>query len=196
MWRRPAQFRKLSLFWIAFNNNWTTQNLSKSKTWRGRKILGGGDLILRAFLPRILFRFFFANTIKKKSLNSTKLNVRNVKAPACVSPRFQDPPLNPCNTVQWYVNVDYYCYVSFSNVTTLYFSHYWPALHRLVEREYNYDKWTRLLSDIRLFMFFFLSVGTHPALNSTAPLLAMDYIWNVWNNNSIGGYTCNAFGAI
>lgn len=40
-----------------------------------------------------------------------------------VSPRFQDPPLNPCNTVQWYVNVDYYCYVSFSNVTTLYFSH-------------------------------------------------------------------------
>ena len=126
--RRPAQCRKLSLFWIAFNFTEQPQKTrsKKSKTWRGRKTKKREREKKNARCSKLLFAaicrelssgvdfffpfFFFVLRGKREKVQSTKLNVRKVKLPACVfQPQAPGSPINPCSTVRWYVNMDYYC---------------------------------------------------------------------------------------
>lgn len=81
--------------------DWTNpeKTIQKSLNWRGRKTgkkEKKRDVVQTSFhryLKRIVFRcwLFLLRALQEKPLQSTKLNVRNVKLPACVfSTRLQD----------------------------------------------------------------------------------------------------------
>lgn len=102
--RRPAQCRKLSLFWIAFNFTEQPQKTrsKKSKTWRGRKTKKKRErekkrevlqTSVRRYLQRIVFRcwlffflFFFCAAREKRKAPKHKVEREKCEATGlCVS---------------------------------------------------------------------------------------------------------------
>lgn len=110
--RRPAQCRKLSLFWIAFNFTEQPQKTrsKKSKTWRGRKTKKKRErkktrgapnfcspLSAENCLPVLTFFFLFFFLCCERKEKSSKAQSWTWEMWSyrlvCFNPRLQDPPL-------------------------------------------------------------------------------------------------------
>lgn len=125
--RRPAQCRKLSLFWIAFN--FTEQppqkTIQKSKTWRGRKTRKKKrkkrevlQTSVHRYLQRIVFRcwlsFFCVRELQERE-SPPKHKVEREKCEAtglCVSTRLPDSLLIhavQCNGTWTWIIIAFKC---------------------------------------------------------------------------------------
>ena len=101
--RRPALIRNSAS--SGSRSTWQTQTNPKVRFEEEERFFFYEELKVlhfTAFRPRIFFRcWFFLQALREKPLKSTKLNVRNVKLPACVSTRFNQVPGPPFLSMQY-----------------------------------------------------------------------------------------------
>lgn len=100
--------------------HWTSpKNDPKSKTWRGRKIRkkerkkrGAPNLISPPSAKNCLpvLTFFFCEHCKRKASKAKSWTWEMWSYRLVCFNQAPGFPINPCSTVQWYVNMDYYCF--------------------------------------------------------------------------------------